>query len=155
MGGEYAEYAMRVAFAAGRHADARTYADWALDDISGGSDVRHQAIVVLGRIALAEGNIGSATEYLLAAGKVDGTSALGIIPPNMDLAKELLEHGQREAVLEYLELCSRFWDSEVLGVWADLVRAGRTPEFSAIVVRSPREGEIAIDVVGPLATPLE
>ena len=100
----------------------------------GGCDARHNVNVVLGRIALAEGDVGSAKEYLLAAGRVEGSAVLGSFGPNMALAKELLEHGEREAVLEYFNLCSRFWDSEELGAWADLVRAGRIPDFGGNLV---------------------
>ncbi len=129
MSGQYAVHAMRIAFAVGRHADARTYAEQALGEPCGGCDARHKVNVVLGRIALAEGDVGSAKAHLLAAGRVDGSPVLGSFGPNMALAKELLEHGERETVLEYFELCSRFWDPEKLGVWADLVRAGRIPDF--------------------------
>ena len=131
MRAQYAIHAMRGAFAVGRHADARAYATEALADpaYAADGDVRHHANVVLGRIALAEGDVGGAKEHLLASARVPVSPVLGSFGPTMALALELLEHGEQSAVLEYFELCSGFWDPDRLGTWADLVRAGRTPGF--------------------------
>ncbi|MEM8947647.1 MAG: RNA polymerase subunit sigma-24, partial [Planctomycetota bacterium] len=51
--------------------------------------------------------------------------------PNMTLAKELLEKGEKEVVLEYFELCRTFWDMGHgrLDQWAKDVKAGNTPVF--------------------------
>ena len=128
----YAVFAIRGTFNAGRHADAQAYASEALTrtgSVWWDGDVRHQANLVLGRIALVEGDVDRAKEHLLAAGRVAGSPTLGSFGPSMVLARELIEVGEREAVLEYFELCSRFWDSDRLGRWADLVRAGGTPDF--------------------------
>lgn len=53
--------------------------------------------------------------------------------PNMLLAKELLEKGERETVLEYFKLCGKFWDlgEEKLAEWSELVKQGKTPDFGA------------------------
>lgn len=128
----YAVYTIRGMFDAGRLADARTYADEALNRTGSewwDGDVRHHANLVLGRIALAEDDVARAKVHLLAAGRVAGTATLGSFGPNMKLAHDLLERGEREVVLEYFELCSRFWDPERLADWADLVEKGRIPDF--------------------------
>ena len=135
----YAVHAMRGAFATGRHADARHYAERVLDACGAcdgwrRADALHQVNIVLGRVALAEADVASAREHLLAAGRVEGSPVLGSFGPNMALAKELLERGERDAVLEYLGLCSRFWDRKRLGVWAGVVRAGRTPDFGSNLI---------------------
>lgn len=122
--GLYAIWAMRSTFDAGRHDDARAYANLALEGGPGDGDLWHQANVVLGRIALAEDDVARAKEHLLAAAGVEGSPVLGSFGPNMALAKELLERGEREAVLEYLDLCARFWERVRLRVWSDVVRAG-------------------------------
>lgn len=132
----YAVHAMRGAFAAGRHADARHYAERVLDACGAcdgwrRADALHQVNVVLGRVALAEADVARAREHLLAAGRVEGSPGLGSFGPNMALAKELLERGERDAVLEYFGLCRRFWDRKRLGVWAGVVRAGRIPDFGS------------------------
>ena len=130
----YVVYAIRGTFDAGRHADARAYASEALTRTGSDwwdGDVRHHANLVLGAIALAEGDVERAKWHLLAAGRVAHSPTLRSGGPNMELARDLIEAGEREAVLEYFELCSRFWDPERLGAWGDLVRAGRTPDFGA------------------------
>ena len=131
MRSQYAIHAMRGTFAVDRHADARAYATAALADAAyaADGDVRHAANIVLGRIALAEGDVGSAKEHLLASARVPVSPVLGSFGPKMTLALELLEHGEQSAVLDYFDLCSGFWDPDTLGTWADLVRAGRTPDF--------------------------
>ncbi len=51
----------------------------------------------------------------------------------MALAKELLEAGEKAAVIEYLRLCKSFWDygrkKGTLDRWIKTIRAGGTPEF--------------------------
>ena len=51
--------------------------------------------------------------------------------PNMDLAKGLLEKGERETVLRYFELCSGFWKDPraLLDPWKDTVKRGEVPDF--------------------------
>jgi hypothetical protein len=49
----------------------------------------------------------------------------------MLLAKELLEKGEPDAVLEYFDLCARFWKEGRLEVWARKVRPGEIPDFGA------------------------
>jgi hypothetical protein len=56
---------------------------------------------VLGRIALKEGNLLGAGQYLLAAGATPGSPQLNSFGPNVTLAKELLEKGQVDVVLQY------------------------------------------------------
>ena len=87
--------------------------------------------VVLGRIALREGKLEAAKKHLLAAGATKGSPQLDSFGPNMALAKELLEKGEKETVLEYFKLCARFWKSgaDKLDRWAKEVNAGLAPEF--------------------------
>jgi hypothetical protein len=56
--------------------------------------------------------------------------------PNMSLAKDLLEKGEREVVLEYFELCRKFWKLHTgrLDDWSRDVKAGRIPDFGANLV---------------------
>tara|TARA_R110002167_G_scaffold96399_1_gene255416 strand:+ start:697 stop:864 length:168 start_codon:yes stop_codon:yes gene_type:complete len=51
----------------------------------------------------------------------------------MLLAKELLAQDENEVVLEYFELCKRFWSSprRELEQWIDEVKANRMPQFGA------------------------
>ena len=50
----------------------------------------------------------------------------------MQLARELVEKGEKEAVLQYLDLVSRFWPppekgSDVIAQWKREVAAGKVP----------------------------
>ena len=92
--------------------------------------------LVLGRIAVSEGRIEDAKQYLLAAGKSKGSPQMDSFGPNMSLAKDLLEKGERDTVLQYFELCRKFWtmDYGKLDDWSQEVKAGKIPDFGANLV---------------------
>lgn len=75
-------------------------------------NVVHNGNQILGRCALREGRLADANGYLLKAGATPGSPQLNSFGPQMQLARELLENGERETVLEYLDLVSRFWASD-------------------------------------------
>ncbi|MBZ5610051.1 MAG: hypothetical protein LAP38_17450 [Acidobacteriia bacterium] len=89
--------------------------------------------MVLGQVALRRGDKDQARSHLLAAGKTSGSPQLNSFGPNMSLAKDLLEAGDRQAVLEFFELCRSFWkmDRGRLQDWANQINAGSTPDFGA------------------------
>lgn len=98
----------------------------------------HDGNVVLGRIAVREGRMEDAKQNLLAAGSTGGSPNLGSFGPNMSLAKELLEKGEHETVLQYFQLCEKFWrmppatgaqSGAKLTAWTTAVKAGKIPEF--------------------------
>ncbi|MFF3226864.1 hypothetical protein ACFYV7_29000 [Nocardia suismassiliense] len=93
----------------------------------------HDANMVLGRIALCEGRVDDAKGHLLAAGNSPGSPQMDTFGPNMSLAKDLLERGERLVVLEYFELCRRFWEMHNgrLDRWSQLVVIGVVPDFGA------------------------
>jgi hypothetical protein len=88
---------------------------------------------LLGRVALRQGNVSLATQYLLNSATTPGSPQLNSFGPNVTLAKELLEKGRAEAVLQYFALCKSFWkmDRGRLEEWSATVRAGGTPNFAA------------------------
>lgn len=49
----------------------------------------------------------------------------------MELAQHLLEHGERDTVLEYLQLCSKFWkdNDELLERWTVAIKSGKAPDL--------------------------
>ena len=96
----------------------------------------HKGNLILGRLELKKGNREKAKAYLIAAGKTPGSPQLDSFGPNMMLAKELLEAGEKDAVLEYFSLCGVFWkhDFGMLSVWKDVVHEGRIPNFAANLV---------------------
>ncbi len=92
--------------------------------------------IVFGRIALAEGRVKEAGEFLLKAGDTPGSPQLKSFGPNMMLARELLERGERDVVIAYLGKCSRFWTMHggKLEEWTRQVHSGEIPDFGANLV---------------------
>lgn len=126
----------KVAFDSGAIDKAKQYAERLLKHHAAGSNAGnaiHQANLVLGRIALKSGNIEQAGKYLLASAKTDGSPNLNSFGPNMTLAKELLEKGQKDVVLEYFELCGQFWKSDKLKQWIESVKNDGIPNFGGNV----------------------
>ncbi len=96
----------------------------------------HQGNNVLGRVALKQGDVKLAGEYLLKAGATPGSPQLDSFGPNMALAKELLEKGEKNTVLRYFELCRKFWDmgGAELDAWTQRVQDNQMPDFGANLV---------------------
>ncbi len=97
----------------------------------------HSGNIVLGYVALDKGETNKAKEYLLAAGKVTGRPATLIsFGPDMSLAKRLIEKGERDTVIQYFDLCSKFWEmhSKTLENWTNIVKKGGMPDFQANLV---------------------
>jgi len=121
----------------GRDEDARKYATELLSlaprfqkDWNYGNAI-HDGNLVLGRIAVREGNMDEAKRYLHLAGESPGSPQMDSFGPDMSLAKELLEKGERQSVLEYFEACRKFWkmSNGRLDGWAHDVQAGNMPNF--------------------------
>jgi hypothetical protein len=131
-----------MSLAVGRTDDARQFAGdlLRLDDkfsraapAKSNGDAVYTGHLVLGRIALEEGRLDEAKLHLLASGKISGSPVLSSFGPNMSLAKDLLDKGEQESVLQYLELCREFWGSGSgkLDEWIKDIHEGRIPEFGA------------------------
>jgi hypothetical protein len=88
---------------------------------------------VLGRIALAKGDIAEAKKRLLASADSNGSPQMNSFGPNMQLAKDLLTKGEREVVIEYFNRCGKFWEmgKDRLSAWTDTVRKDGTPAFGS------------------------
>ncbi|CAN5524050.1 hypothetical protein BH18VER1_BH18VER1_08710 [soil metagenome] len=129
----------KESFAAGNAEDARTYAEELLKLMPSFrpnwnyGNALHDANMVLGRIAARDNRIDDAKRYLLESGKTPGSPQLDSFGPNMSLAKDLLEKGERDSVLEYFGMCRRFWKMHGgrLNKWTVDVQHGRIPDFGA------------------------
>lgn len=111
------QLAARAFYKAGDHARARLFAEQALalapalmKDRNYGYAV-HYGHLVLGHVSFSEGDVARAKLELIEAGKTPGAPALNSFGPDLELAQKLFDLGEREAVVDYLELCSRFWRS--------------------------------------------
>lgn len=98
----------------------------------------HQANLMLGRISLKEGLKEKAKKYLIKAGKTPGSPQLNSFGPNMSLAKELLEIGEDKIVIEYIELCEKFWKKilsrKKLRKWKRAITKSEIPDFKGNLI---------------------
>jgi beta-lactamase regulating signal transducer with metallopeptidase domain len=134
-----------LAFAAGETKKASDYASELIKQAQANKSDRSIVIdfdynkaitsgnLILGRVALREGRLEDAKNYLLEAGKNIGSSIFSSIGPNMALANDLLAKGEKECVLAFLKECRAFWKTDEgnakLTQWTNDVAAGRTPDF--------------------------
>lgn len=132
----------KTAYGSGDMDKAARYANLALETATANpksfiyGDAIHQGNIVLGRIALKQGNIALAKSYLLKAGNTPGSPELNTFGPNMSLARDLVLTGDMETPLQYFELCRKFWKmgDKQLDAWEVAVKDGKTPEFGANLV---------------------
>jgi tetratricopeptide (TPR) repeat protein len=110
-----------------------THSDNVPEYFRGDGNAIHYANLVLGHCALRSGDLEGAKQHLLASGRTKGSPNLGSFGPNMSLAKELLEQGERDIVLDYFALCRDFWKSgpEYLDQCTEEVRRAEVPDFGA------------------------
>jgi len=87
--------------------------------------------IVLGRIALREGRVDEAKRRLLEAGKSPGSPQMDTFGPDITLAMELVAKGEKDVVLEYFDLCRKFWKTGLarLDRWSQQIRDGKAPDF--------------------------
>lgn len=137
----------QAAFELNRYDEARSLATELILDFGqsasayGYDDAAHIGNIILGRVALKQKDINAAKEYLLIAIRAPlrrEKSWLGEI--DTTLAKELLEAGEKETVIEYLKLCEGLSNlttekklfenqSTKLKLWQEQIRQGKTPTF--------------------------
>ena len=134
--------AAKESFVVGNAEDAKKYAQELMTllpkfpgDWNYGNAVQ-DANLVLGRIAVKDGRIDEAKKYLLAAGNSPGSPQMNSFGPNVSLAKDLLEKGERDVVIQYLELCRKFWKMHrgELDQWIQEIKDGKVPGFGANLV---------------------
>ena len=130
----------RAAFDAGEMDKAEGYASELLStapsypkDWNYGNAVFH-GNTILGLVAIhRDKNLGLAKRLLLASGQTTGSPQLDSFGPNLSLAQDLLNVGERDTVLEFLNSCRRFWkmDYGKLDEWAGTIKRGAVPDFGA------------------------
>ena len=127
----------KASFEAGNLIKAKAYASNLLKkygrdkDFPSYDDAVFEGNQILGRVALRNGHITTAKINLLNSARISGSPVLSTFGPAMTLAKQLLEKGQKAAVIEYLHLCAKFWkyESGRLKDWEADIRKGRMPDF--------------------------
>jgi hypothetical protein len=93
-----------------------------------------RANTLLGRVALVTDDIAGGKQYLLDSAKAEAARDVSVSGPTMVLAKELLEKGERDVVIEYLENCKLIWPrgEPTLQNWIADIRRGKTPNFGSL-----------------------
>jgi beta-lactamase regulating signal transducer with metallopeptidase domain/tetratricopeptide (TPR) repeat protein len=83
---------------------------------------------VLGQIALAQGDIPSAKSYLGVVGDSPGSPQLDTFGPDLTLARQLLEKGEKDAVIAFLGKIAKFWKGheEKIQDWQKAIQQGQT-----------------------------
>ena len=128
----------RIAFVAGDFEKAEAYARGLLQDAlkvptwQGQGRYVYYGNEVLGRVSLRKGDVANAKEFLLASGQSAGDPVLKSFGPNLLLAKELLQIGERDTVLKFLDECKEgFWKFRApqIQTWQDAIQQGKTPSF--------------------------
>jgi hypothetical protein len=131
-----------IALAAGETVKATIYSQSLLEqaplmlgDWNYGNAI-HVAHLVLGEIALNADDVPSAKKHLLEAANTPGSPQLDSFGPNMRLANQLLAKGERDVVVQYFDLCARFWQARFskLEAWKAIVLKGGEPKFGASLV---------------------
>lgn len=91
--------------------------------------------MILGRIAIAKNDVKLAKKYLLLAGKTMGSPQLNSFGPNMLLAEELLQKKEYQVVIQFFQLCRKFWKSKKaerrLKEWEEDIQNKKIPNFRA------------------------
>jgi hypothetical protein len=100
----------------------------------GGGDEIHDGNMVLGLIALQEGDTERAKQHLLESVRISGSMEMRMTGPNLSLASELLKRNEIDVVIRYLEECKRFWfvARAQLDTWIEMLRNGERLEFDPI-----------------------
>lgn len=91
------------------------------------------AYSILGMAAIKNGDLSTAAELLISAGKTPPSPARKSFGPNMLLPKMLLECGEVDAVLDFLESCRKTWylGTSEINLWSAQISAGEQPDFGA------------------------
>jgi hypothetical protein len=129
--------AASAAFELGQTAKAKAYASELLlefgHDLTASTyeDSTHYGNIILGRIALREGDLVKAKEHLLIAGRTPKLAGRSYFVPDLNLARELFEKNEKETVVEYLQQCEAFYSDgrKLLQKWEQMIKRGQTPSF--------------------------
>jgi hypothetical protein len=127
-----------AAYHAGQAARAREAADELLRraaerprDWNFGNAI-HDGHRILGHLELDAGHVDAAKRHLLDAGATPGSPQLDSFGPELTLAQALLDRGERDVVIEYLKLTSKFWKTRGAAVdrWIAEITAGGSPRLN-------------------------
>lgn len=107
----------------------------------------HDANTILGRVSLRKSDLQQAKVYLIKSIEVPASPQLSTFGPSYILAKELLELGEKEIVLSYLDMVFNIWANpenispsdtrkiagnkrkiDMLDKWKEEIKSGKIPQ---------------------------
>jgi hypothetical protein len=97
--------------------------------ISDHANRKHWSHTILGVVAIRRGNTAQATGHLAESAAVVGEPRLSSYGPSFRLARELIAHGEWDAVSAFLRTCRAFWQDERLDEWLVDIADRRAPAF--------------------------
>ena len=91
----------------------------------------HIGHAVAGRLDLRNGDLAGAKAHLAEASKAYGSAYMGSRRPEMSLAGELLDRGEKAFVLAYLAESGKSWklDNGHTAAWIAAIEQGKRPTF--------------------------
>lgn len=91
----------------------------------------HIGHTVAGRLELRTGDLAGAKRELAEASQTNGSARIGSRRPDMSLASELFDCGEKAAVLAYPRECAASWklDNSQTAVWIAAIEQGKRPTF--------------------------
>ena len=106
------------------------------DDRNYYGDAIYHAHIVLGRLELLSGRSEQAIHHLSEAIKTPGSPVLASFGPDMSLARDLLEKGYKEPVIEFLIECKRVWkyNDGKIETWIKDISEGKMPDFGNMIL---------------------
>jgi hypothetical protein len=149
-------YAAKAALEAGENKKARGFAERALKladayvaarpqysdsdharSRNGVPAADYYANFVLGRLALVDGDVRSAEQFLLASGRTAGDATLSSYGPNLSLALELLKRGDDgtwTVVAQFVDQLKSFWrvSPSPFDGWKRQIAERQIPDFQAV-----------------------
>ncbi len=134
------EYASQSAWLVDRNDKATRWANALLKGARAGewwfNNARHAAYTILGLVALDEGKLAEACKDLMLSAESDA-KATGVFMPSVTLAAALLDRGEKEVVVEYLDAQRELaqYQPERYAEMAAAIRGGGVPEGFKTVLR--------------------
>ena len=133
-------YTAKAAFEVGEIELAKTYAEEfsklmpKFEESWYYGEAMHTLNIVLGRLSLKEGMVEEAKAYLMESAKTHGSEDLESYGPDLSLSMDLLEQGEYDIVVRYINRCKPFWGTKKhqLSSWLKLLKEGKKPDFTKI-----------------------
>jgi hypothetical protein len=109
-----------------------TYAEKLLREHGHSGDAIYTANLILSQTALDKNDLPGAKRYLMEAAATTGANTIAQNGLETSVARNLLQRGERDIVLEYLNRGRTLWPqgAQFITRWEGQIKAGRMPNFN-------------------------